>query len=113
MTVEELAAHLPLKVVAGDSRLKEGITGGYVCDLLSNVMAHAAAGNVWVTMQGHPNIIAVASLLGLAAVIVAGGATLDRTTVDRAVSEDIVLLVTDLPAFEVVGLMYSMGIKGL
>jgi hypothetical protein len=113
MTVEELIARLPLKVAAGGGRLRDDITGGYACDLLSIVMAQAAAGHVWVTMQGHQNIIAVASLLGLAAVIVAGGAALDRTTVDKAVKENVVLLVTDLPAFEVIGRMYSIGIKGL
>lgn len=76
-------------------------------------MAHAAAGNVWITMQGHQNIIAVASLLGLSAVVVAGGAALDKMAVEKAAGENVVLITTDLPAFEVVGLMYGMGIKGL
>ncbi len=112
MTVNDIVKSLPLTVVAGGDGLGAEVTGGYVSDLLSNVMGHAAAGNIWVTMQGHQNIVAVASLAGLAAVIVAGGAVPERETVAKAESEGIVLLTTALPSFAVVGLLYQSGVKG-
>jgi len=102
---------MPLAVIAGQDRLAAQVTGGYVSDLLSNVMAFAAPGNVWVTMQGHQNIVAVASLAGLAAVIVAGGVAPEPETVAKAKAEGVVLLTTDLPAFSVVGQLYQSGVR--
>ncbi len=102
---------MPLAVIAGQDRLAAQVTGGYVSDLLSNVMAFAAPGNVWVTMQGHQNIVAVASLADLAAVIVAGGVAPEPDTVAKAKAEGVVLLTTDLPAFSVVGQLYQSGVR--
>ncbi|WP_425060589.1 hypothetical protein SCACP_13190 [Sporomusa carbonis] len=112
MTVQELVETLPLRVVTGHAHLDKKVSGGYASDLLSNVMGRAVAGNVWVTMQGHQNIVAVASLAGLAAVIVAGDVEPDKDAVRRAASEEVVLITTTLPTFEVVGRLYSLGITG-
>lgn len=113
MIVQDIVAILQAEVVAGVANLESEISGGYASDLLSNVMGQAKMGNVWVTMQGHQNIIAVASLLGLSAVIVAGESRPDQETVKKADKEDIPLLVTSLSVFEIVGLLYSKGIKGV
>lgn len=112
MNVQELTKALPLRVVAGQSNLTKEISGGYASDLLSNVMGQARSGNIWVTMQGHQNIVAVASLAGLAAIIVTGGVEPDKDAIRKAGSEDIVLLTTTLPSFEVVGRLYQLGITG-
>jgi len=112
LTVADIVKSLPLTVAAGHDGLAAEVTGGYVSDLLSNVMGFAAAGNVWVTMQGHQNIVAVASLAGLAAIVVAGGVVPEAETVDKAKSEGVVLLTTDLPAFAVVGQLYQNGVRG-
>lgn len=111
MTVNDLVKSLPLAVAAGHGGLEAEVTGGYVSDLLSNVMGFAAHGNIWVTMQGHPNIVAVASLAGLAAVIVAGGVIPEPATVDKAEEENITLLTTALPSYAVVGELYRLGVK--
>lgn len=110
MTVGELVEKMPLTPVAGRGALAGEVTGGYVSDLLSNVMGFAAAGNVWVTMQGHQNIVAVAALAGLAAVIVSGGVQPAADTVAKAESEGIPLLTTPLPSFAVVGQLYQLGV---
>ena len=112
MTVQELVTAVPLTVVSGQEALTKNVTGGYASDLLSNVMGQAQQGNVWVTMQGHQNIIAVASLSGLAAVVVAGGSQPDQEAVKKAGSEGVVLLTSPLGAFEVVGRMHRLGIAG-
>ena len=54
------------------------ITGGYVSDLLSDVLAHAPNGGVLVTIQVHMNVIAVSVHAGLAAVIFASGRKVHR-----------------------------------
>ena len=92
--------------------IQREITGGYVSDLLSDVMANAKDGNIWVTNQKHQNCIAVASLLGIAAIIIAGGVAPDDNTVEKAVEEKVPLYTTQLSAFEAVGRLYEMGIRG-
>jgi len=111
MTVEEILRQIPLTVVTGNVSLSSDVSGGYASDLLSNVMGQAGAGNIWVTMQGHQNIVAVASLVSLAAVVVAGGIKPDDETIKKAEAEGIILLTTDLPAFEVIGQLYGIGVK--
>lgn len=113
MQLSQIVAELQLEIVAGDGRLNREISGGYVSDLLSNVMGQAGAGTVWVTMQTHQNVVAVASLLDLAAVILSGGVIPDHQTVIKAQLENVVILKTNLSAYEVIGRLYNMGIRGL
>lgn len=113
MTVQEIVMILQANVMAGATNIENEISGGYASDLLSNVMSQGEIGNVWVTMHGHQNIVAVASLLGLSAVIIAGNIQPDMEAVTKANAEAIPLLTTKLPVFEVVGLLYSKGITGV
>jgi hypothetical protein len=85
--------------------------GGYTSDLLSCVMAGACHGGVWVTLQAHANIVAVAALLDLAAIIITEGAMPDQATIDRANTEGITLLSTAEPSFAVVGKLWEMGLR--
>ena len=88
------------------------VTGGYSSDLLSDVMGKAAAKSIWVTNQIHPNVIAVASLIDAAAVIIAGGLEPEEGTLRKAEEVRMPLFTTDLPAFEVVGQLYQLGVRG-
>ena len=65
MKVRELVEKLNLKVYSGESGLDNEITGGYTSDLLSDVMGFAKDGQIWVTLQTHKNIMAVATLKDL------------------------------------------------
>lgn len=113
MIVQEIVDLLQAQVVGGAGKVDNPITGGYASDLLSHVMGQALSGNVWVTMQGHQNIVAVASLLGLSAVIIAGGIQPDKEAIHKADAEDIPLLQTSLSMFTVAGLLYNKGINGI
>ena len=62
MTVQELTERLVLSVCSGSEGLGREIKGGYTSDLLSDVMGHAKEGDVWVILQTHKNIMAIASL---------------------------------------------------
>lgn len=109
MNVQQVVDQLALDVVnQGDLTLE--ITGGYASDLLSCVMAGAQAGHVWVTLQSHPNVIAVASLLELAAVIVTEGTIPDEETVHKANQEEINLLVARQDTFAVVARLAVLGV---
>jgi len=85
--------------------------GGYASDLLSCVMAGAIHGGLWVTLQAHGNIVAVAALLDQVAVIITEAAQPDQTTIANANSEGIILLSTPKPTFEIVGRLWELGIR--
>ena len=52
-------------------------TGGYSSDLLSCVMAGARKGHLWITLQAHLNVVAVAALNEVAAIIITENAQPD------------------------------------
>jgi hypothetical protein len=86
-------------------------TGGYTSDLLSCVMAGAKSGYLWMTLQAHMNIVAVAALLEVAAVIITENAQPDQATIDKANQNEVILLSTPRPNFEIDGRLWEMGIK--
>ena len=112
MTLEELCRELHLEVRAVPGKLNVEVTGGYAADLLSCVMAKARAGNVWVTLQGHPNVVAVAGLADLAGIIITEGMSPDPATIEKAEEEGVPILTTSLSTFSVVGRLYALGVRG-
>lgn len=113
MKVKEMIEALNLKLLTKDvseDALYTEVEGGYASDLLSNAMGQGQPGMVWVTMQGHQNVAAVASLIGLSAVIVAGDGPVSQDTVNKANLNDVVVLATDESAFQVIGRLYELGI---
>ncbi|HWR71782.1 MAG TPA: serine kinase, partial [Nitrospirota bacterium] len=88
-------------------------TGGYASDLLSDVLAHAGEGSVWVTLHIHQNIVAVASHKDLAGIVLVQGRQPEKDTIAKAEEEGIPVLVSQLPAFELIGRLYQAGIRGV
>jgi predicted transcriptional regulator len=112
MNVREMSERLGLKPAAGTRGMERTVTSGYCGDLLSDVMAHAPRGCVWLTVQGHQNIIAVAVLRESAAVVLAGGRLPDEDTLLKADQERIPVLLWPEGAYELAGRLYTMGITG-
>jgi len=113
MKLEEIWRQLQLEVRAAPEKLGAEVTGGYAADLLSCVMAKAQAGYVWVTLQSHPNIVAVASLINLAGIIITEGMKPEDVTIKKAEEEGIPILTTELTTFTVVGRLYELGVLGV
>ena len=112
MTVEQIIQQLGLDVKAADQFGTE-VTGGYSGDLISAVMANARQGNVWVTWHVHPNIVAAALIVKLAAIIIVSGREPEQETIQKAREEGIPILVSNLSAFETIGRLHEMGISGV
>jgi serine kinase of HPr protein (carbohydrate metabolism regulator) len=108
MNVKELAEKANLKILSGEQGLSNEIQGGYTCDLLSDVMGHAEEGYVWITLQTHKNVMAIASLKELAAVILVKGLEPEADTLEQSNRENIPILSTGLEAFEISGLVYHL-----
>ena len=88
------------------------VTGGYASDLLSDVMANSKKGDLWITLQVHHNIIAVATLRELAGIVIIGGKKPAEDTIEKAREEGVPLLICDSPGYEVCGRLYELGIHG-
>lgn len=112
MTVGEMIKRAELEVKSANDHLDSEVTGGYSGDLISAVMANAKQGNVWVTWHVHPNIVAAAVIVKLAAIVLVCGRQPEQETIKKAQQEGIPILVSKLSTFEIIGKLYSMGISG-
>ncbi len=108
MTVKDLSERLQLTVFGGHEGLNNEISGGYTSDLLSDVMGFAAAGNVWITLQTHKNVMAIASLRELAAIVLVKGFTPDDDMLAQANEEGIPVLGSKEQAFELSARIYNL-----
>ncbi len=111
MDLQTIVSDLNLTVLT-DAHALTGVVpaGGYASDLLSCVMAQATHQGLWVTLQAHSNVVAVAALLDLAAVILTEGVRPDPETVAKANAEGVTLLSTPRSTFEVVGRLWELGV---
>ncbi len=112
MKLADLVKELGLEVRSAHGSLKSEVTGGYTSDLLSDVIANSKEGNLWVTLQIHLNIVAVASMKGLAGIVLVNGREPEEETLEKAEAEGIPVMVSKLPAFELVGRLYNLGVRG-
>ncbi len=112
ITVDDIKNELKATAAAGGAGLSKEVRGGYASDLLSDVMANAVEGDVWVTLQAHPNIVAVGSLKDLAAIVLVGGRDPAPEAADKANEHELPLLVTEYTAFESVAILSAMGVTG-
>ncbi len=111
MDLQTIVNDLKLKVLT-DAPVRSGVVpaGGYASDMLSCVMARAGRQGLWVTLQAHGNVVAVAALLDLAAVILTEGVQPDPDTLAKANAEGVTLLSTEQSTFEIAGRLWELGI---
>ena len=112
MTVKELIELTGATNMTPEADKNTEVTCGYTCDLLSWVMAHGASGMAWVTVQTHMNVIAVASLMEMAAVIIPEDIEMEGPTLEKAREEGITVLQSGKTAFELCALMAEAGLPG-
>jgi predicted transcriptional regulator len=110
MTIQDVADALELRILCTHRHADRTVQGGYASDMLSCVMAGAKPGNVWVTLLTHLNVIAVAVLTDVAAVIVTENAEILPEVLAKAEEEGVVVLRTADDTYSVVGRLYALGI---
>ena len=108
MTISELISEFGLEVFALAKNQNASVVSGYTSDLLSDVMAHAQENDVWITTQTHGNIVAVAALRDLAAVILVNDLEPQENTVRHSDDENIPVLGTNLSTFDIAGKLYQL-----
>ncbi len=108
MKLIEIIKKLNLKVLCAEKNLERVVNNGYVSDMLSDVMANAKKDNIWITLQTHPNIVAVAVLKEIAGIIIPAGRKPEPNTIKKAEQEKIPIMTTELSGFEIVGRLYGI-----
>lgn len=112
MKLAEVVQKLDLGVRSARANLDREVRGGYASDLLSDVLAHAQEGNLWITLQIHQNIVAIASMKNLAGIVLVNGREPEPQAVEKAEAENVVIMVSTMTAFELVGRLYRLGVTG-
>ena len=108
MTTKDVIEKIGLKSL---SKFEDrDVDGVFVSDMLSDVMAGAKSGNLWVTVQTHKSIVPAANLVDVSAIIITSGKNVPQETIDLANQHDIAVLSTELPSFELVGKLYGLGL---
>jgi hypothetical protein len=106
--LKDLVDELSLEIKACRDGLQNDISDAYVSDLLSDVMGNSKKGDVWITLQTHLNIVAVAGHAGLAGIIIVGGRQPQEAVLQKAESEKVTIMSTPLSAFEAAGRLYQL-----
>jgi len=112
MTLQELITKLDLKILTTSLDFNT-ITpqGGYASDLLSCVIAGAQPGSIWVTLQSHMNVVAVAALRDVSAVILTENAQPETAVIEKANEQNVILLGTSEPRYQIVGKLWELGVR--
>ena len=112
MKLKEVADKLELDVRTAADCLECEVTCGYVSDLMSDVMANAKEGALWITLQIHQNVVAVAVMKSLSGIILVNNREPEEDTAQKAEAEKVPILISSLPAFELAGRLFELGLKG-
>ncbi|MCD6328201.1 serine kinase [bacterium] len=111
MRLSQIADALELEMCTTNCSLDCEVTGCYVSDILSDVMANSKEGYLWITIHIHPNIAAVSEFLALGGVIVVNGRRPQPETLEKANEHKIPIFTTKLSAYEVAGRLYGSGLR--
>jgi hypothetical protein len=112
MKLNQIIEKLQLEIRTGGNRLDVDVARGYASDLMSDVMANANEGDLWITLQIHQNIVAVAVMRSLAGIILVNGREPDAETIRKAKAEEVPIMISTMPTFELVGRLFELGISG-
>ena len=110
ITAAELAKKMELKLLTDGVEEEKEVTDGYVCDLLSWVMARGEAGMAWVTVQTHLNVVAVACLHDFSCVVIPENIQVPEETVKKAQEEGIPLYSSPKTAYALGGILHELGV---
>ena len=108
MTINELVGSVGLKPL--NTFEDRDVSGVFVSDMVSDVMANAKSGELWITIQTHKSIMLAANLVDVSAVIITGGKEIPQETVEMADKYGIAILTSEHPTYELVGKLIQLGL---
>jgi hypothetical protein len=111
MTLSEIIGTFGFTVFAPPANGQVKVKGGYASDLLSDVIGNSGKDDIWVTVQMHVNIVAVAALKDVAAIVIVSHHRPADETIEIAKQKGVCVLGTGMTAFETCGRLYAAGIR--
>lgn len=108
MKLVDFVKELSLEVKTCEDGLQKDVSGGYMSDLLSDVLGNSFKNNIWITLQTHQNIVAVADARDLTGIIIVGNKQPQKDTLEKAALKGITIMTTPMTAFEVCGRIYRL-----
>ena len=112
MKLSQIVEKFSLKVVCNVNKLDVEVVNAYVSDLLSDVLANSEENYLWITLQIHPNIVAIANIKGLAGIVIINGREPEEETIKKAEEKGIPIMVSQMTAYELSGRLFALGISG-
>ncbi len=109
MKLQELANRLELKPLT--RVFDRDVTGVYISDMVSDVIANAKAGDLLVTAQSHANVIAAANLVDTSAVVITQDKALPDDVVKMAEKAEIGVFGTALTRWQMATRLYEAGLR--
>jgi len=106
MKIQEIIKALGCNVLVEGSN--DDVVTGYTSDLLSDVMGNCPEGSLWITIQRHMNVIAVAQLKRIVAILLVNGIKPELDVINRAKEEGIYILSCNENAFQVSGKAFAL-----
>jgi hypothetical protein len=107
VTITALAAELRWRCIQPVHDDRE-VSGAYTSDLLSDVMANAVDVELLITVQAHRNAVAVATLVGTAALVICNDRPIPDDMLKAAAAERVGIYVTDRDQFTTSGLVFRL-----
>ena len=112
MKLNQIVEKFDLKVRCNANNMDVEVNNGYVSDLLSDVLANSEENDLWITLQIHPNIVAIASIKGLSGIVIINSREPEEETVKKAKEKGVAIMVSQMTAFELSGRLYALGLSG-
>ncbi|MCM1992373.1 DRTGG domain-containing protein [Oceanirhabdus seepicola] len=110
MLVKDLLEYEEFRLLTDGRGGERSVKGVYINDLLSYVMSHSKENDLWITVQIHPNIVAVAELIGISVIVIPEGIEVEEVTIEKANEKGIDILSTDLDAYNICKFLMKVGI---
>jgi hypothetical protein len=108
MKLTTISDALNLKLDTAGIDINTDATGVYVSDLLSDVLAHAREGDIWITLQAHPNVVAVASMKAICGIIMVNNRVPESETLAKAQEENIPIFTSEESTYQVAGKLHRL-----
>jgi serine kinase of HPr protein (carbohydrate metabolism regulator) len=108
LTTKDLVEKLGLKQLSKSEH--RDVDGVFISDMVSDVMAGAKSGNLWLTVQTHKSIVPAANLVDVSAIVITSDKTVPQETIDLATKYNIVILSAAIPTFELISKLYGAGL---
>ena len=108
MTVRQMLDITGWNALTGYS--EQEVTSGYVCDMLSWVMARAQSGTAWITVQAHVNVVAVAALTGCSCVVISDSIKVSEETLSAARDKNVCIVSVPCTSYGAAAALHDLGV---